>query len=52
MPILATNSNLFMIGGGNKKPALVNSWNWPSIPARFLPTSKTGVNPTGVFKYS
>ena len=43
MPVIninKSNSNLFMLGGGNKKVALVNSWNWPSIPARFLPTGK------------
>jgi len=39
-------SNLSMLGGGNRKKSLVNSWMFPSVPARFLPTSINGVNPT------
>ena len=27
-----------MSGGGNKKVGLVNSWNWPGIPASVLLT--------------
>jgi len=36
-------TSLKMLGGGNRKPALVNSWNWPSIPNRFL--SRLGHSP-------
>jgi hypothetical protein len=38
MPGIFSNAKLnFNTGGGPKKAGLVNSWNWPSIPYKFLP---------------
>lgn len=38
MPGIFSNAKLnFNTGGGTKKAGLVNSWNWPSIPYKFLP---------------
>ena len=42
MPGIFSNAKLnFNTGGGPKKAGLVNSWNWPSIPYKFLPRTIT-----------
>jgi hypothetical protein len=41
-----------MIGGGNVKKGLVNSWEWALIPAKLLPTSALTKTYLSINKYT
>ena len=41
-----------MLGGGNVKKGLVNSWEWALIPAKLLPTSALTKTYLSINKYT